>query len=191
MAVVEKRERGEGIEQLGETEGARRATGVFPSAATAAGVATGPGGAETEVVARAQRRRFTAEYKRRIVREADRCTHAGEIGALLRREGLYSSHLTSWRAARDRGELAGLAPKPRGPKASPPDPRDKRIAEQEREIMRWKQRAERAEALVELQKNLRVRGGRTTCWTRNSRVGYRCLHLGRSGRLLIGDVANP
>jgi len=49
------------------------------------------------VVARAQRRRFTAEYKRRIVREADRCTHAGEIGALLRREGLYSSHVTSWR----------------------------------------------------------------------------------------------
>ncbi len=62
MAVVEKRERGEGIEQLGETEGARRATGVFPSAAPAAGVAAGPGGAETEVVARAQRRRFTAEY---------------------------------------------------------------------------------------------------------------------------------
>src|SRR5713226_211566 len=135
MAVVEKRERGERI------------------AASAAGVAAGPGGAETEVVARAQRRRFTAEYKRRIVREADRCTHAGEIGALLRREGLYSSHLTSWRAARDRGELAGLAPKPRGPKATPPDPRDKKIAEQEREIVRWKQRAEHAEALVEVQKN--------------------------------------
>jgi len=127
---------------------------VSPSAASAAGVAAGPGGAETEVVARAQRRRFTAEYKRRIVREADRCTHAGEIGALLRREGLYSSHLTSWRAARDRGELAGLAPKPRGPKASPPDPRDKKIAEQEREIARWKQRAERAEALVEVQKKV-------------------------------------
>ena len=106
------------------------------------------------MVARAQRRRFTAEYKRRIVREADRCTHAGEIGALLRREGLYSSHLTSWRAARDRGELAGLAPKPRGPKASPPDPRDKKIAEQEREIARWKQRAERAEALVEVPKKV-------------------------------------
>ncbi len=146
MAVVEKRERGEGIEQLGETEGARRATGVFPSAATAAG--------ETEVVAKAQRRRFTAEYKRRIVREADRCTKPGELGALLRREGLYSSHLTTWRAARDRGELAGLAPKPRGPKATPPDPRDKKIAEQEREIVRWKQRAERAEALVELQKKV-------------------------------------
>src|SRR2546425_1833946 len=152
MGVVEKR--GEGIEQLGETEGARRATGVFPSAAPAAGSAAGgPGAVETEVVAKAQRRRFTAEYKRRIVREADRCTKPGELGALLRREGLYSSHLTSWRAARDRGELAGLAPKPRGPKATPADPRDKKIVEQERELARWKQRAERAEALVELQKN--------------------------------------
>jgi hypothetical protein len=56
--------------------------------------------------------------------------------------------------ARDRGELAGLAPKPRGPKPTPPDPRDKKIAEQEREIARWKQRAERAEALVELQKKV-------------------------------------
>ena len=152
MGVVEKR--GEGIEQLGETEGARRATGVFPSAAPAAGSAGGPGAVETEVVAKAQRRRFTAEYKRRIVREADRCTKPGELGALLRREGLYSSHLTSWRAARDRGELAGLAPKPRGPKVTPADPRDKKIAEQEREIVRWKQRAERAEALVEVQKKV-------------------------------------
>jgi transposase-like protein len=106
------------------------------------------------VVAKAQRRRFTAEYKRRILREAERCTRPGEIGALLRREGLYSSHLTTWRVARDRGELAGLAPKPRGPKPTPPDPRDKKIAEQEREIARWKQRAERAEALVELQKKV-------------------------------------
>ena len=138
--------RGEGIEELGETEGARRATGVFPSAAPAAG--------ETEVVAKAQRRRFTAEYKRRIVREADRCTHPGEIGALLRREGLYASHLTSWRAARDRGELAGLAPKPRGPKATPPDPRDKKIVELERSEERWRKRAERAEALVELSKKV-------------------------------------
>ena len=88
------------------------------------------------------------------MREADRCTKPGELGTLLRREGLYSSHLTTWRAARDRGELAGLASKPRGPKATPPDPRDKQIAEQEREIVRWKQRAERAEALVEVQKKV-------------------------------------
>ncbi len=154
MAVVEKRERGEGIKQLGETEGARRATGVFPSAAPAAGVGAGPEGAETEVATRALRRRFTAEYKRRIVREADRCTKPGEIGALLRREGLYSSHLTTWRAARDRGELEGLSPKQRGPKVTPADPRDRKIAEQERELARWKQRAERAEALVEVQKKV-------------------------------------
>ena len=116
---------------------------------------------EVEVVAKASRRRFTVEYKRKIVREADGCKTAGAIGALLRREGLYSSHLTTWRAARDRGELAGLAPKPRGPKATPPDPRDKKIAEQEREITRWKQRAERAEALVELQKKVAALLGTT------------------------------
>src|SRR2546428_6364272 len=122
----------------------------------AAGLGAGPAVAETEVVAKAQRRRFTAEYKGRIVREADRCTKPGELGALLRREGLYSSHLTTWRAARDRGELEGLSPKQRGPKAAPPDPREKRIAEQEREIARLTKRAERAEALVELQKKLAV-----------------------------------
>src|SRR2546430_16990366 len=129
MAVVEKREQGAGIEQLGETEGARRATGGCPSAAPVAG--------ETEVVAKAQRRRFTAEYKRRIVREADRCTKPGELGALLRREGLYSSHPTSWRAARGRGELAGAAPKPRGPEGTPPGPRGKKIAELQRPEERW------------------------------------------------------
>ncbi len=67
-----------------------------------------------EVVAKAKRRQFTGEYKRKIVREADACKTPGAIGALLRREGLYSSHLTTWRAARDRGELA-RAPKKRGP----------------------------------------------------------------------------
>lgn len=140
-------------EWLGETEGARRASGVSPSAAPLApvGAESAP---ETEVVAKPKRRRFTAEYKRRIVREADRCTTPGAIGALLRREGLYSSSLTTWRAARDRGELDGLAPKRRGPKGVPPDPRDKKIAEQERELGKWRKRAERAEALVEVQKKV-------------------------------------
>jgi transposase-like protein len=105
-------------------------------------------------VAKAQRRRFSAEYKRRIVREAERCSGVGDIGALLRREGLYSSLLATWRAARDRGELEGLAPKKRGPKATPPDPRDKQLVEQMRETARWKKRAERAEALVEVQKKV-------------------------------------
>ena len=108
---------------------------------------------EVEVVAKASRRRFTVEYKRKIVREADSCKSPGAVGALLRREGLYSSHLTVWRAARERGELAG-PPRTRGPVPQPPDPRDKKITELEREAVRWRTRAERAEALVELQKKL-------------------------------------
>jgi len=109
---------------------------------------------EVEVVEKAVRRQFSAEYKRKILKEADACTQEGEIGALLRREGLYSSHLAVWRAARDRGEIAGLAPKKRGPKAVPPDPRDRKIVELERETRRLKSRLERAEALVDLQKKV-------------------------------------
>jgi transposase len=109
---------------------------------------------EVEVAEKAVRRQFSAEYKRKILKEADACTQEGEIGALLRREGLYSSHLAVWRAARDRGEIAGLAPKKRGPKAVPPDPRDRKIVELERETRRLKSRLERAEALVELQKKV-------------------------------------
>ena len=111
------------------------------------------GGPAIEVVAKATRRRFTVEYKRAIVREADACRTPGAIGALLRREGLYSSHLTTWRAARERGELAGAA-KTRGPAPRGVDPRDKKLAAQERELSQWKKRAERAEALVELQKQV-------------------------------------
>ncbi len=107
---------------------------------------------ETEVVAKARRRRFTGAEKLRVLREADRCTRPGELGALLRREGLYSSHLSAWRAARKRGELAGLTSRPRGPKPQRPDPRDRKIVEQAREITRLQARAERAEGLVALQK---------------------------------------
>ena len=78
-------------------------------------------GQEVEVLAKAKRRRFTLEYKRRILREADRCRQLGELGALLRREGLYSSHLSAWRAARDRGELGGQGARKRGPGAKTPD----------------------------------------------------------------------
>jgi len=111
------------------------------------------GGPVIEVVAKATRRRFPVEYKRKIVREADACKTPGGVGALLRREGLYSSHLTTWRAARERGELAG-APKKRGPARRVADPRDKRITELGRENTHWRKRAERAEALVELQKQI-------------------------------------
>jgi transposase-like protein len=115
-------------------------------------------GEVTEVTEKAKRRAFTVEYKRKIVKEADACKGVGDIGALLRREGLYSSQLTAWRQARDQGELApGVATKKRGPKAAPVDPRDKKIAELERQIAKVTTRAERAEAIAEIQKNDRVR----------------------------------
>ena len=109
---------------------------------------------ETEVSSRAKRRRFTAEYKRKVLQEADGCTKSGEIAALLRREGLYSSHLTAWRALRERGELAGLAAKKRGPKARPADERDRRIIELERQLARSEDRLEKAELIIEIQKKV-------------------------------------
>jgi transposase len=111
-------------------------------------------GQETEVTAKARRRRFTAEHKRKILAEAEACTKPGEIGALLRREGLYSSHLVEWRRARDSGALAGLAPRKRGPAAKAVNPLEKKVAELEREVARATRRAERAEGLVELQKKV-------------------------------------
>jgi transposase-like protein len=109
---------------------------------------------EVEVSSKPQRRRFTAEYKRKILAEATTCTERGALGALLRREGLYSSHLSEWRAAAARGEIAGLTPKRRGPAPRVSDPRDKQIAELERRLARAERRAERAEGLVELQKKV-------------------------------------
>ena len=117
-------------------------------------VATGLMIPEVEVAEKPVRRRFSVEYKRKVLKEADGCVRPGEVGALLRREGLYSSHLRTWRAARERGEIAGLAPKRRGPKVIVRDGRDRRIAELEREVRGWRARAERAEALVELQKKV-------------------------------------
>ena len=117
-------------------------------------------GEDVQVVAKAHRRVFTAEYKRRILKAADACATPGAVGALLRREGLYSSHLVVWRRARARGELAALMPKKRGRKPTPVDPRARRIAELERHLAQLTARAERAEALVELQKKLAVLLGR-------------------------------
>jgi transposase-like protein len=118
-------------------------------------------GEVTEVTEKARRRTFPVEYKRRIVKEADACKGLGEIGALLRREGLYSSQLANWRAAQQRGELAiGTGTKKRGPKARPVDPRDKKIAELERDLARQTKRAERAEAIAEIQKKVAALLGR-------------------------------
>ena len=118
-------------------------------------------GEVTEVPEKAKRRTYPVEYKLKIVKEADACQEPGGIGALLRREGLYSSQLAGWRQARDRGELtAGPQAKKRGPKAVPVDARDKKIAEQAREIARLTARAERAEAIAEIQKKVAALLGR-------------------------------
>jgi transposase len=105
----------------------------------------------TEVVARAERRRYTAEYKLRILREVEACRGSGEIGALLRREGLYSSNLTKWRQQRERGELDGLAPRVRGPKE---DPQAVENAQLKREIERLREELRKAQLIIEVQKKV-------------------------------------
>ena len=107
----------------------------------------------TEVTTKAKRRRFTAEYKRRILKEADACDR-GELGALLRREGLYSSHLVEWRRARDAGELAGLTPRKRGPKAQAPDPSAQKLAEMERENARLRAENAKLQIICDVQKKV-------------------------------------
>ena len=108
----------------------------------------------TEVSAKAARRRFTAAYKKKILQEVEACKERGEVGALLRREGLYSSHLTEWRRARDAGELNGLEPKKRGRKAREVNPLEREIIELKQTLAKTEARAKRAEALVELQKKI-------------------------------------
>lgn len=109
---------------------------------------------DPEVAALPKRRQFSAAYKRRIVREANACKVPGEIGALLRREGLYSSHLTHWRREVEAGENAVLAPKPRGPKADLAKAEARRNEALEREVARLRHKLERAEQIIEAQKKL-------------------------------------
>jgi transposase len=106
------------------------------------------------VTSKTKRRRFAAEYKRRVLQEADACTESGQIGALLRREGLYSSHLVTWRHARERGELEGLAPKKRGPKAQEPNPLAQQLAALERENARLKAENAKLQIICDVQKKV-------------------------------------
>ena len=106
---------------------------------------------DPEVNAKPERRQFSAEYKRRILEEAAACTEAGQIGALLRREGLYSSNLTHWRQQRAEGSLKALSPKKRGPK---PDPVAAENAALRRRVERLEAELKRAETIIEVQKKL-------------------------------------
>ena len=106
---------------------------------------------DPEVKVKPERRRFTAEYKLRILAEADNCTGPGQIGALLRREGLYSSNLTQWRLQRAEGALQALTPRNRGPKV---DPLTEENAALRRRIDRLEAELKRAETIIEVQKKV-------------------------------------
>ena len=108
-------------------------------------------GTQTEVVAKAKRRQYPAEYKLRILREVDECKGSGEVGALLRREGLYSSLVSKWREQRERGSLTGLSGRRRGPKV---DPHTKELERLQRENKRLQEKLERAELIIDVQKKV-------------------------------------
>jgi transposase len=144
---------------VGGTKGGRSPTGVPPTtpAVTATGgTATGNGRLTPDpaVLEKPVRRRFQVEYKLRILQEADRCTASGQLGALLRREGLYSSILSTWRQQRDEGTLVGLTPKRRGRKAKPDAPLIAENLRLTRETQRLAAKLRQAEMIIEIQKKL-------------------------------------
>ena len=112
------------------------------------------GSGNPEVPEKAKRRRFDAEYKLRILEEAQRCKEDGQLGELLRREGLYSSYLTTWRRQRDTGTLQALQPRKRGRKAKRKDPVAQENARLRRENQRLADRLRQAETIIEVQKKV-------------------------------------
>jgi transposase len=109
---------------------------------------------DPEVVAKPKRRRFAAEYRLRILEEADRCTAPGEVGRLLRREGLYSSHLTAWRRARRNGALRGLTSKKRGAKPKASNPLEPKVRELEAKVARLEKELHKAHTILDVQEKV-------------------------------------
>jgi len=137
----------------GGTEGARRATGVAPSfGRTEEPETMSP--PDPEVPEKRRRRKFTAQYKLRILGEAEACHKPGQIGALLRREGLYSSYLNTWSRQKEKGLLEALAPKKRGRKEKGKNPLVQKVAQLERENERLKQQLRKAEIIIDVQKKI-------------------------------------
>ena len=134
----------------GASQGARRATEDAPGLAPPAI----PPGSDSEVVPRARRRRFTNADKRRILQAAELCTKPGEVGALMRREGVYSSSLSTWRRQRETADLAALAPQKRGPKADPARVDAQHIAQLTRERDQLRAELDKAQLVIEVQKKV-------------------------------------
>ena len=119
-----------------------------------AGGAVAPRAPDPEVVAKPKRRQFSAEYRLRILEEADRCSQPGEIGRLLRREGLYSSHLSVWRNARRNGSLKALRPKKRGAKPVEPNPLSGKVRQLEAKVARLEKELATAHTIIDVQGNV-------------------------------------
>jgi len=119
--------------------------------APSAGASAPPAPPDPEVVAKPARRQFTAQYRLRILEEADRCTEPGEVGRLLRREGLYSSHLTAWRKARRNGVLRGLASNKRGAKPKKRNPLEPKVRELEAKVARLEKELHQAHTILDVQ----------------------------------------
>lgn len=134
----------------GAAQGARSATEDAPGSALPAA----PADTNSEVVPQARRRHFSNADKRRILAAADRCTKPGEIGALMRREGVYSSSLSTWRRQREAADLAALAPQKRGPKIDPARLDALQIAQLTRERDKLKVELEKAKLVIAVQKKV-------------------------------------
>ena len=140
------------VTEIAGTEEARRATGVPAISGTPTLSMTSP--PDPEVPAKKPRRRYTAAYKLRILHEYESCTKPGEIGALLRREGLYHSNINTWLRQRDTGALQGLTPKKRGRKAKKVNPLARELARLECENKKLSAKLKQAETIIEVQKKI-------------------------------------
>ena len=107
-----------------------------------------------EVSEKRMRRRFTAKYKLEILNEVDACRETGQIGKLLRREGLYSSSIAIWRKQRDQGMFSGLTPKKRGRKKEEQNPLKNKLTKLEEENKRLRERLKKAEMVIDVQKKI-------------------------------------
>lgn len=145
------------VKSIPVSAGARRATaltGMSPENSSPPEQEAAVAPPNPEVAEKPERRRFTAKYKLDILRQADACTEPGSLGALLRREGLYSSNLNTWRRQRDEGTLSALAPKQRGRKALKPDPMALENERLRKENARLAKRLKQAELIIDVQKKV-------------------------------------
>ena len=138
------------LPELPALQGARRASGDAGNSAAPAD----PRDSDSEVVPQARRRSFTKAEKRRILQAADRCTQPGEIGALMRRERVYSSSLSTWRRQREAADLGALAPQKRGPKADAGRADALQIAQLTRDNDKLQSRLDKALLVIEVQKKV-------------------------------------